>query len=160
MSVKPRRLALLGLVFAFAGIGVWRGPALWRMATTKVVYELESGGLVVESRVHRWRTNDYGFPYVVSSSIWVSSGWLLTRRDNLNRRVTTWSEGSIYSQREGVLLGPPSVLRFEPPWRWGETDQTEPTAPWVLAGETQTAWWDSIPSDSKSEYELVEPYSE
>ena len=42
-------------------------------------------------------------------------------------------------------------IRTTPPWLWGETDQTEPTAPWLLAGMTVDEWWDSLPDDRKKD---------
>ena len=45
----------------------------------------------------------------------------------------------------------PSGGNFErsPPWRWGDEDQTEPTAPWVRAGRSVDEWWESLPDHKK-----------
>ena len=62
--------------------------------------------------------------------------------------MTSWrGSGEILSQTTGVA--PNLTSRRAPPWSWGETDQTEPTAPWVLEGKTVDEWWDSLPEDKK-----------
>ena len=51
-------------------------------------------------------------------------------------RDTLWTlDGSVRRQAGGSL-----IWKEEPPWWWGETDQGQPNAPWVLEGQSLIAW--------------------
>ena len=45
-------------------------------------------------------------------------------------RITRWRPDGTVVFQWGNLSGETSHERQEPPWLWGVTDQTEPTAPW------------------------------
>ena len=46
-------------------------------------------------------------------------------------RTTLWDiDGTVRIQDESDEQGMPIEGRASPPWHWGVTDQTEPTAPW------------------------------
>ena len=57
--MTPRRLTTIALLLALVGVGVWKGPAVWTWATTRVVYEraerFPEGAVVSWIRFQVWR---------------------------------------------------------------------------------------------------------
>ena len=151
--VKTRRLAVLALLVALAGVGVWQGRDLWFWATTKPVYSRytdEIDGKRVPSvwlaRVHRCRKSDGRRPSLVSKVVWYEETGLkwIEKLGSSERDCTYWGiDGAVYAQR---LAGD---IRREPPWFWGVPHQAEPSAPWVAAGLSVDEWWARIPDDMK-----------
>lgn len=46
---------------------------------------------------------------------------------------------------------PNGTKRVSSPWLYGESDQAEPTAPWVRRGMTVDEWWSSLPEDDRAD---------
>ena len=142
-----RRIALLALTLSFAVIGVWRGPAVWQIATTKLLYQFHLGH-VSEHRVHRWRQNDVDDMKNHRSRIWNKAGYLIDDAHFFVERFTKFDHGgAVIAQAYYDGTGLAEI--DDPPWLWGVKDQAEPTAPWVLAGKSQEEWWRSLPSSKK-----------
>ena len=75
-----------------------------------------------------------------------SHTWYKSNGFIASRHGTIWnSDGQIVEQYTK------GVRRTSGPWLNGETDQTEPTAPWGVAGKTFEEWWDSLPSAKKAD---------
>ena len=124
------RLVLVVILVAVATLlgSLWVGEGpLWRWVMlveeewSSSIGEAEIRGLV--SR-HRWKGTRHG-----SRGAWyVESGYLANQA--APRGLTHWGP-------DGVVLGQIFVegngderIISSPPWLWGVTDQTEPTAPW------------------------------
>ena len=129
--MKRSRLALVVILVAgnvlFVALWVGEGP-LWRLVMLKVV-PIENPTMNTRgwATVTRWRDNEFHRRAVVwdvntglrCEESWFFHGTLVSR--------TTWDhDGSIFRQDSDLEPEP----WYEPPWRWGATDQTEPTAPW------------------------------
>ncbi len=144
-----RRLAVLAMVLALVGIGVWKGPTIWTLLTTHVVYARD-GEQIIQLRLFRGQSD----VNQLMPGEWHShTAWSATTGTVLNRYSaqgeTEWDlEGRIIGQywADELTLG---GSRESPPWRWGEADQTVPTAPWVLAGTTVDDWWERLPGGMK-----------
>ena len=66
---------------------------------------------------------------------YVDSGFRETWSWRGRQRETSWRvDGTLSMQSHGVYD------RMSPPWKWGQSDETEPSAPWVRAGETVEEW--------------------
>ena len=146
--IKVRRGVTVLMLLAFVGTGAWWGGDLWRLATTRVVYQIQPG-YVKQTTVHRWREEE-GKPEVLRVQLWDDAGYMRSDVHHTKHRMTVWgADGTVKTQREGGRsVAPPRGMRG-PPWRWGVQDQRAPTAPWVLEGMTQWEWWNSLPEESK-----------
>jgi len=138
--MKKRHLIAAGIIVAVVAVvgSLWmnEGP-LWQwvmLESHRYEKTLPSGyrirGLTL---VNRWTKEPIGeVSYFVGNGIKHS----VSRVDNGKvTEQTFWNhDGTVLSQHRnfdenGVLI-PGSELRTSPPWLWGVTDQTEPTAPW------------------------------
>ncbi len=165
MTSRRARLVLVLVVLGVVGLGlfVWEpvGDLLWVSITTKRVPMPTSrdGGPWVPSwipisvnpdvgrgwvRVKRWADP----PVAHGTATWyfLSTGYKGQEYSIENGVIvgeTTWkSDGSVLSQHRvrdehGNLVDPygEKAERRSPPWWWGVTDQTEPSAPWWKEGE-------------------------
>ena len=152
-STGRSKVILAGLIFALIGAGFWRGADVWIWATTKVVYIKNSFRNEVDSvtllRIHRWIEHGEDDPLIVLECCWRLETGMPSHRtytySDLSWRRTEWrTNGTVYQQR--LRSG---EVRGKPPWLWGDSDQSEPTAPWILEGMTFDAWWDSLPDFQK-----------
>ena len=135
--MTQRRIAILFVLLSFFGLGAWQRQALWLLATTKLVY-LRSEKTVERRRVKR--SDDA--KCVDSESWWCETGMMSSRLHGVG--FTTWApDGKVAVQWY------PGHTSIKPPWRWGVSDQADPTAPWVIAGMSVDEWWDSQPNEIK-----------
>ena len=143
-----RRVLLILLGTALLSASVWQGPAIWRLATTKVLYELGTDSVVYEWRVHRWREDELGIERVLTVRAWQKTGELSVSSDMEAGRHTYWnSDGSIMAQT--YLEAGRLIDIVEPPWRWGVSEDHDLSAPWDWAGLTLEEWWEALPASSR-----------
>ena len=153
--MKRSRLLLVVILVAVAALvgSLWVGEGpLWRMVMLKRVplpYLLETGqpsapvGVIADHqrgwmKVRRW--SDPPVSHGRAIAYWISTGFKAHEcevRDGVLLRATTWTpDGAVQTQirqidDEGHFLPADAELdRDSPPWWWGVTDETEPTAPW------------------------------
>lgn len=146
-----RRIAIIVPLLALVGVGVWQGTAVYWFVLTRQSpgHGSSTGGVdgVVKfggySRFSRWSKDTK----LLGESVkwYADSGHLYSRsfhRSDGSRRTTTWNaDGTIRFQMESDMNPFDSTHRREPPWLWGEEDQTSPTAPWVLQGTSMRDWY-------------------
>ena len=153
-----RRAIIWGLLVVLVACTLWFGPPIVCMVVTDAVYVRERkfhfpDGRVAPARVgwqvtaERWGLN---FCFRDPQEEWYTSTGLLSKRyEPWSDRVTHWDpDGKIYVQCFGVSF---FDRHDSPPWLWGMTDQTEPTAPWIIEGISFEEWWASIPDGLKRE---------
>ena len=135
---KPRRATLVlwivVVAIALVTTSLWlnEGP-LWRWVILKRVDEEYSDpvtGHVLRGWQIRLRFRDLS--YWREAKMWyVKNGYLAQDwHKGFESRVTSWNlDGTVRNQ---VIHRPddPTTLKKTPPWLWGVTAQTEPTAPW------------------------------
>ena len=147
-----RRTAILTLLSVLAAAGVWRGEAIywWVMTIKNPGYGSSTSGKVYIEMggYHRFSRWSEDFQLLGETVDWYSdTGFLYTRsfyRSDGSSRRTWWNaDGSIRCQMDNSVRarGSGSEYRSEPPWLWGEVDQTEPTAPWTLQGISMREWY-------------------
>ena len=129
--MKRSRLLLVVIVVAVAAFvpALWvnEGP-LWRwVMLIEKPYHGNSSGHETRGAVfrHRWSSEIF-----FAHSYYVESGYLafVRRKVGNETHTTNWSlDGRVFKQ---WIFGLSVQERCEPPWLWGVTDQTEPTAPW------------------------------
>ena len=93
-----------------------------------------SAGTVFEERDSAWWT---GKRYGTVTTYYTENGFKAgeTVIDGDKTRITKWRfDGTVFSQLEGTFDSHGNVVDMKvnnsPPWWWGVTNQTEPTAPW------------------------------
>ena len=142
--MKRSKIIVLVLLVCIGGVCVtlWvdEGP-LWRVVMLKtVIWEapLElSGGWLTRGFSTTLRWGSVPVRSVYEERAWyVNNGFLCleTHRSNeVHVFITQWRpDGTIERQCQVQVVDPLKASRIAtgPPWRWGMTDQTEPTAPW------------------------------
>ena len=152
---RSRLLLAIILVAVSALVGsLWIGEGpLWRWVTVKTI-PFESEGLVVpEETVRGWRkVNRWNAEEILQVSYYVRNGFkerVWEFKNGGSYRITFWRpDGTVDQQarfgdqldlssvdeflveeRGSELVDVPAERSFNPPWWWGVTNQTEPTAP-------------------------------
>ena len=116
---------------------------LYSLNTTRTKYAptVHKDGSAVIGRFTIQETWPRGTRTAHASHTWYKSNGFIA-----SRHGTLWDDaGKIVEQSKK------GVRRTSGPWLDGETDQTEPTAPWIVAGKTFEEWWDSLPSAKKAD---------
>ena len=132
--------ALAALLVAVMAIAVFNRRAIHRLVFTKDLYSIYHGALRLE-RVSRW-SEELDVSYT-SREWFLSNGYLKRTLSFEEPNVSYNSDGTVRMQ-EG---GSGTETRYEPPWQ--VPDQTAPSAPWILVGQTFEEWWTTIPESNK-----------
>lgn len=133
---KARRaavaLVLAGALFTFAG-----GPALWQWVTRYRNYECidDFAGWTTYSRFTNEPDGEERFWHQ-------GTGMLVTHSMYFagETRATYWDINGNIVEQEHELGGRLRILS-EPPWLWGVSEQTSPSAPWIGGGLTLREWY-------------------
>lgn len=139
-----RRAAIGGaavLLVVLAVSAVRWGETIWRAIAYEIVYvELRPrDGVAWIGWGHRklWERPNLGgqawtlFDSMTGFQVY-ESNW---HRDSLEKKVTVWAaDGKVIQQFDGPRR------REAPPWLWGKTDSTSPSAPWMLEGLPVEEW--------------------
>ena len=129
-------VAILSLV-AVPGVVYHQG--IWLAVTTKrISYSeyLEHGfrSRPVRGWVHVKRWTDQPVAHGPRVLYWERTGFKFLEMECIDGEVarsTCWSStGTVLAQRHYLDKSGTMTRRDGPPWWWGVTDQTEPTAPW------------------------------
>ncbi len=142
MKTCHHRILIATLPAALIVTSVAYGPNIWQWATQEREY-VRTGpeddpylGYVTK---RRW--SDTGIPEG-PLELWYAESGLPERRGAISSGIyycTWWNpDGSMGAQIDG------NIFREEPPWLWGVTDQTEPSAPWIKDGITAEEWWERV----------------
>lgn len=137
----PRILLLwigLGLVVCLAFVA----PRLWSLIFYRQVRATDAGQYFISGH----RPKEFVGYHVESrwDDAWLRSEYWHTENGMLALRrqaglSTQWDEdGKIIWQETDTGSG--LQFRNEPPWAGNETDQSQPTAPWLRRGLTAEAW--------------------
>ena len=129
--MKRSRLVLVVILVAVAALvtSLWvnEGP-LWRwvMVVEQPIAHLKSDYRGTHL-VNRWTRRN-----IVTEAFYEDTGFrVLYRREVGNEvRTTRWNRQGHVEAQTLERAGESTVSLSGPPWRWGLTDQTEPTAPW------------------------------
>lgn len=151
--MNPRRVAVIVLLLALVGVGVWKGEAVWWFVLTRqspFYGESRNGSSSVVkfggySSFSRWSDD----AQLLGESVdwYADSGYLHSRsfhRFDGSWRTTEWNaDGTIRIQMDDLHRGGFSATkgRTKPPWLWGEKDETSPTAPWVHRRMSMMDWY-------------------
>ena len=139
----PRRAKLVLLVLAVAFVGLcllaWEPVFQWATTTRKYVENRtrEIDGETVRGwhYVPRW-PDSWGSGGYQGTRMWFlqsafAAGEVDARGDEL--RITTWNRDGSVRDQTLIVRGGPNVERHAPPWLWGATNQSVPSAPdWIL----------------------------
>ena len=126
----------MGVVLGLVVVGVLGWEPLYTWATTRILpWEGNLRGYEVRGY---WRfvrgTSGPAVQHGPSSLWYVSTGFRFREvyfDNNLYVKGTRWNpDGTVAAQYDKDL-----GEKTSPPWLWGETDQTEPTAPWWKGGK-------------------------
>ena len=138
---RRRRLAwvvLAGVLLAAVALGTLYGPAIWDHVTLRRVHMCESPIPLTpwfqESRhsVCGWYTERW-FPlrYLHGPArLWYRANGYLATEDWYEGGEPVRQTGWFTFGAIGFQIDDGANNRALPPWLWGVTDQTEPTAPW------------------------------
>lgn len=147
-GMKRSRLLLVVIVIAVAvlSVSLWVGEGpLWRLVMLRTVPFQDTWG---ENKVRGWRTYKRWHEYDGKGkgprgdllAWYVETGFKAAEGEDVNEVggwVTTWEpDGTVRNQMRFVLKKATPMprrkadMKSSPPWWWGVTDQTEPTAPW------------------------------
>ncbi len=139
-STRRARLILVGVVLALVAVSVPLAGPVWEWVTTKETSKLETidGHEVLWTRAaSRWDAKGPGRVvsyYTENGFKRVEGEW---RHGGIFHAFTMWNfDGTVRLQQRDPDKHP-RFSRQSPPWWWGVTDQTEPTAPWWKGGEKQ-----------------------
>lgn len=147
MASQSRRAktVLIGLVVVVCAGGVFAWKPVLRLVSTQRIWTLTRDAWfhedaraheTVKGRVreyqeyHRWRRIAHGW----QRGWFEHNGFLAYETEWRNGRPirgTEWRrDGSIREQWDDVDRGGRAMSKRTPPWWWGVTEQSQPTAPW------------------------------
>ena len=136
---SKRLWALMVLGGALALVLSTAGKDLWRLATTKRIYEVWR---INEDMIGYWTCCRFTEEPAGPFRFWneqtgqlFAEGWMSSGSD----RYTVWAPtGEVKEQFWSV--GSVSGERAEPPWEWGVEPQPEPTGPWLSLEMSAQDW--------------------
>ena len=152
-----RRTIIWGLLVVLVACTLWFGPPIVCMVVTDSVYvrrgeyKYSDGTTIPERVVCQVVAGRWGlfFCFRDTQDEWYTQTGLLSERcELLSGRATCWNPDGTIEVQFNVKS---RDRRESPPWLWGMTDQTEPTAPWIIEGLSFEEWWASIPEGMKRE---------
>ncbi len=131
-------VAVVVVVILLVALWVNEGP-LWRSAMLEKIpidlyYSRDGKTSGLFDRVYGWATvKRWTHPTVQHGNLvcyFVENGFKAKEEEYKDGRVTKGSEWNFDGTVSRQIRSPWGRGRTSPPWLWGVTDQTEPSAPW------------------------------